>query len=146
MDHARHSNTLTGFASFDDQASVDEGAQDTSSTGTVGELTITEVVEESGEAVGGEGAVVAVQASEWVFDFRDGLADDVAQAVNEISDGVWRPGFLVPLVLASIGAAYAGIWLGDRILPFGRTTVGKAAGAVLGTILVDVIARRIQRP
>jgi hypothetical protein len=74
----------------------------------------------------------------------DGLADDVAQAANEIASGQFRPGFILPVLAASIGAAYIGIWLGDRILPFGRTTVGKATGAALGTLLADVISRRVR--
>lgn len=86
----------------------------------------------------------AVSVAEWTFDLSDGLADDVAQAANEIASGQFRPGFILPVLAASIGAAYIGIWLGDRILPFGRTTVGKATGAALGTLLADVISRRVR--
>ena len=82
---------------------------------------------------------------EWVFDLSDGLADDVAQAANEIAAGQFRPSFLLPVIAASIGAAYIGIWIGDRVLPFGRTTVGKAAGAALGTLLADVISRKVRK-
>lgn len=104
------------------------------------DVTVVEVVEEANGSVVGDAEV----AAEWTFDLSDGLADDVAQAANEIAAGQFRPGFLIPVLAASIGAAYIGIWIGDRILPFGRTTVGKAAGAALGTLLADVISRKVR--
>ncbi len=103
-------------------------------------MDVAEVVEEPN----GEIIEDAASVAEWSFDLSDGLADDVAQAANEIADGQFRPGFLIPVLAASIGAAYIGIWLGDRILPFGRTTVGKATGAALGTLLADVISRKVR--
>jgi hypothetical protein len=112
--------------------------------GTTLELSNIEVTETVVDPEVGSLPSDAEVSPEWVFDLSDGLADDVAQAANEIAAGQFRPSFLLPVIAASIGAAYIGIWIGDRILPFGRTTVGKAAGAALGTLLADVISRKVR--
>ena len=98
----------------------------------------------SGTVNGQKDERVGVEIDFWETYADRGITDDVAQAANEIADGQFRPGFLIPVLAASIGAAYIGIWLGDRILPFGRTTVGKATGAALGTLLADVISRKVR--
>lgn len=134
---------LEGTFAATDMSAVDEGVVDTSSTGSVSESQTLEIVDDAVVSTSENGQEIIAESSEWIFDIRDGLADDVAQAVSEISDAQFRINFLLPVILASIGAAYLGIWVGDKF-PGGRTTVGKATGAVLGTLLIDVIARKVR--